>query len=96
MIEWSSGATGAAGGLMATFLAWLLGKSDSSQQRRDAEARRVAREIISEAKIDVRLATIETQFEGFDRSLTENSALTRATAEAVNRIEGRLERNGNP
>lgn len=71
MSDWFSAATGAGGGLLVAFFSWLLGRSETAQERRRSEMRRVAREVYSEEKIGERLVALETKVDGTASSVTE-------------------------
>jgi hypothetical protein len=60
MLDLHDAAVGAGGGVLAAVLSWLLGRSDTAKERRENEIRRVAEKVVTEARVEIRLNTIET------------------------------------
>ncbi len=92
-VDWGNGAVGATGGAIAAFVAWMLGRSDSAQQRREAETRRIAREVLIEQAIDKRVTLIEVALPRIEIKIDDTAEVVLSTRKTLEDLvlSGRLQ-----
>lgn len=91
-MDWREPIAGAGGGLLAVILQWMLGRSDAAQAKRDAETRRIAREVLIEQAIDKRVTLVEEILPRVEKKIDDTAELVRSTNDTLNTLarEARL------
>lgn len=78
-----------AGGLLAVglqALAWLVGRSDLVKEKQERRIREIAERAITDAKVDVRLSTIETVLPRIEQGVQDTKESVRDLADKFDRF----------
>lgn len=81
---------GVGGGVLATVVAWFLGRTDSAAHRREKEIRSVASavcaEIEKDVKFELRIDRLEQSLPRLEHKIDQNNAMTAGMLETLTDI----------